>query len=66
MKGWSSEERYFAICPMCGEKFPMVKMITLKKADRYNCKNLAKVCDNCYLRVLDYIGINDVKLGGLI
>lgn len=61
-RGWTSEERYFAFCPICGEREAMVKMITLKKADRYSSKNLTKVCKNCYLKVLDFLGVNDVSL----
>lgn len=61
-RSWKSEDRYFSVCPMCGERQPMVKMVTLKKADRYNVKNLTKVCNNCYLKVLDFIGISDINL----
>ena len=59
---WTSEERYFDYCPMCGEKFPMVRMVTIKKAKRYGSKNLTKLCNNCYIKLLDFIGINDVIL----
>lgn len=61
-RGWTSEERYFDFCPMCGKRLPQVKMITLKKADRYSSRNLTRVCKNCYLKVLDFLGVNDVSL----
>lgn len=59
---WRSEERYFAICPMCGDRLPMISMVALKKCDRYRMKNLTKLCENCYIKVLDFIGISDVDL----
>ncbi len=61
-KSWSSEERYFAECPICNQRLPMIRMITLKKADRYSSKNLTKLCENCYIKMLEYIGITDVEL----
>ena len=59
---WISEERYFAICPMCGYRMPQRKMILLRKADSYNCKNLTRVCENCYLKLSDFMGVSDVDL----
>jgi len=59
---WESEERYFDVCPICGEKLPQVKMITLKKANRWNSRILTRVCKECYTNLLDYLGIRDVKL----
>ena len=47
--GWTSEERYFGECPMCGEKLPQRQMILLKKADTWNAKKLTRLCNNCYL-----------------
>ena len=60
-KGWNSEDRYFTNCPMCGKKEAMRKMVLLKKADVWNCRNLTYICQNCYVNVLDFIGINDVE-----
>lgn len=59
---WRSEERYFDFCPMCNKRFPQREMILLKKADIYRERKLTRVCQNCYLKVLDFIAISDVDL----
>ena len=59
-RSWKSEDRYFSICPVCGIRLPIIEMITLKKANRYNSKVLTKLCLNCYIKVLEFIGISDV------
>ena len=60
--GWTSEERYFDICPMCGKKLPQRQMVLLKKADIYNSRKLTRLCKECYIKVLEFIGISDVNL----
>ena len=37
-------------------------MILLKKADTYASKKLTRLCENCYIKVLEFIGISDVNL----
>jgi len=64
MSSWKSEERYFDICPMCNGKEAQRKMILLKKANTWGQKKLTRLCYNCYLKVLDFIGISDVNLDG--
>jgi hypothetical protein len=59
---WESKDRYFDVCPICGEKSPQVEMITLKKANRYNSKILTRICKKCYPGLLECIGISDVDL----
>ena len=61
-RSWRSEERYFDRCPMCGERKPQVYMVQLKKQGRYTAKKLTRLCQNCYLKVLDFIGISDVAV----
>jgi hypothetical protein len=46
---------------MCGKKEAMRKMVLFKKANAWNCRNLTYICQNCYVKVLDFIGINDVE-----
>lgn len=45
-----------------GERLPQRQMILIKKADTYANKKLTRLCKNCYLKVLDFIGISDVEL----
>lgn len=59
---WKSEDRYYYICPMCGQKLPQRHMVLLKKADTYTNKKLTRLCKDCYLKVLDFIGISDIEL----
>lgn len=59
---WRSEERYFDFCPICGNRLPQREMILLKKADIYRERKLTRLCENCFLKVLDFIGISDVDL----
>lgn len=59
---WRSEDRFFDCCPMCGDILPARRMILLKKSDTYRLKNLTRLCENCYIKVLDFIGIKDVDL----
>ena len=64
MSSWKSEERYFATCPMCDKEEEQRLMILLKKSNVWGAKNLTRLCYNCYLKVLDFIGISDVNLDG--
>ena len=61
-KSWKSEERFFDYCPMCGGIFPASKMVLLKKSDTYRMKNLTRLCEGCYIKLLDYLGVKDVEL----
>ena len=45
-----------------GQKLPQRHMVLLKKADTYTNKKLTRLCKNCYLKVLDFIGISDIEL----
>lgn len=45
-----------------GEKQPQRQMILIKKADTYTNKKLTRLCENCYVKLLDFIGISDVNL----
>lgn len=59
---WESKDRYFDFCPVCGEKFPMIEMIMIKKSNRYNTKKLTRLCLRDYIKLLDFLGINDTDL----
>ena len=37
---WKSEDRYYDICPMCGQKLPQRHMVLLKKQIHTLIKNL--------------------------
>nr|DAY80512.1 MAG TPA: hypothetical protein [Caudoviricetes sp.] len=45
-----------------GQKLPQRHMVLLKKADTYTNKKLTRLCKDCYLKVLDFIGISDIEL----
>ena len=45
-----------------GEMLPQRHMVLLKKADTYASKKLTRLCENCYIKVLEFIGISDVNL----
>ncbi|MDY5647092.1 MAG: hypothetical protein SPF22_08830 [Candidatus Onthovivens sp.] len=45
-----------------GERLPQRHMVLLKKADTYASKKLTRLCENCYIKVLEFIGISDVNL----
>ena len=49
-----------ALC--VGIKLPQRQMITIKKSNSWNSKNLTKLCKDCYIKVLEFIGISDVNL----
>ena len=37
-------------------------MVLLKKADTYASKKLTRLCENCYIKVLEFIEISDENL----
>ena len=45
-----------------GQQLPQRHMVLLKKADIYTNKKLTRLCKDCYLKVLDFIGISDIEL----
>lgn len=59
---WRSEDRYYDICPMCRTEITSKTHGIVKKADTYTNKKLTRLCKNCYLKVLDFIGISDIEL----